>query len=303
MAVASSLSSQFFHHLLRPPQPQPPLPPLPPSSSFFSLFLKPLLIPTTTTTTLTKTKTTKATATLSKLSSLPTTHFTKSLPPLFCHSLSSFATLSHPPPTQQQHVEEEEEDEEYDGEEDESGIEDLELGMTEGEDTEKGVVEKASSLNVKTNGDLELKLLPSLTVKEKKDLASYAHSLGKKLKSQLVGKSGVTANVATSFIETLEANELLKIKIHNTCPGELDDVVKQLEEATGSVVVGQIGRTVIIYRPSITKMKAEEKKMQARKVFVRKASKPKHALLNKAQQRLSGRGRRGSSRFMLESDI
>ncbi|KAL4615905.1 hypothetical protein ACB092_07G160200 [Castanea dentata] len=300
MAVASSLSSQFFHHLLRPPQPQPPLPPLPPSSSFFSLFLKPLLIPTTTTTTtLTKTKTTKATATLSKLSSLPTTHFTKSLPPLFCHSLSSFATLSHPPPTQQQQVE----DEEYDGEEDESGIEDLELGMTEGEDTEKGVVEKASSLNVKTNGDLELKLLPSLTVKEKKDLASYAHSLGKKLKSQLVGKSGVTANVATSFIETLEANELLKIKIHNTCPGELDDVVKQLEEATGSVVVGQIGRTVIIYRPSITKMKAEEKKMQARKVFVRKASKPKHALLNKAQQRLSGRGRRGSSRFMLESDI
>ncbi|KAK7849819.1 uncharacterized protein LOC112011849 isoform X2 [Quercus suber] len=308
MAVASSLSSQW--KLLRPPQPQPPLPPPPPSSSFFSLFLKPLLIPTTSTT-LTKTKTTKATTTLSKLSPLPTTHFTKSLPPLFCHSLSSFSTLSHPSPKQQQHEEEEEEEddeeeeeeEEYDGEEDESGIEDLEVGMTEGEDSEKGVVEKAPSLNVKTNGDLELKLLPSLTVKEKKDLASYAHSLGKKLKSQLVGKSGVTANVATSFIETLESNELLKIKIHNTCPGELDDVVKQLEEATGSVVVSQIGRTVIIYRPSITKMKAEEKKRQARKVFVRKESKPKHTLLNKAQQRLSGRGRRGSSRFKLESDI
>ncbi|XP_050261340.1 uncharacterized protein LOC126706110 [Quercus robur] len=315
MAVSSSLSSQFFHHLLRPPQPQPPLPPPPPSSSFFSLFLKPLLIPTTTTTTtLAKTKTTKAITTLSKLSPLPTTHFSKSLPPLFCHSLSSFSSLSHPSPTQEQHVEEEEEEEddeeeeeeeeeENDGEEDVSGIEDLEVGMTEGEDSEKGVVEKASSLNVKTNGDLELKLLPSLTVKEKKDLASYAHSLGKKLKSQLVGKSGVTANVATSFIETLESNELLKIKIHNTCPGELDDVVKQLEEATGSVVVGQIGRTVIIYRPSITKMKAEEKKRQARKVFVRKDSKPKHTLLNKAQQRLSGRGRRGSSRFKLESDI
>ena len=56
-------------------------------------------------------------------------------------------------------------------------------------------------------------------------------------------------------------------------------MVKQLEEATGSVVVGQIGRTVIIYRPSITKMKAEEKKRQARKVFVRKESKPKHTLL------------------------
>lgn len=46
-------------------------------------------------------------------------------------------------------------------------------------------------------------------------------------------------------------------------------MIKQLEQATSSVVVGQIGRTVIIYRPSLTKMKAEQKKMQARKVFVR----------------------------------
>lgn len=52
---------------------------------------------------------------------------------------------------------------------------------------------------------------PSLTVKEKKELASYAHSLGKKLKSQLVGKSGVTASVAASFVENLESNELLKV--------------------------------------------------------------------------------------------
>ncbi|KAJ6310741.1 hypothetical protein OIU76_015455 [Salix suchowensis] len=114
---------------------------------------------------------------------------------------------------------------------------------------------------------------PTLTVKEKKELASYAHGLGKKLKSQLIGKSGFTDNVATSFIETLEANELLKIKIHRTCPGELEDVVRRLEEATGSVVVGQIGRTVIIYRPSLTKMKAEEKRQQARRVYVRKSTK------------------------------
>ncbi|CAK7329628.1 unnamed protein product [Dovyalis caffra] len=131
--------------------------------------------------------------------------------------------------------------------------------------------------------------VPTLTVKEKKELASYAHGLGKKLKSQLVGKSGVTDNVATSFIETLEANELLKgfcnslddvIKIHRTCPGELEDVVRRLEEATGSVVVGQIGRTVIIYRPSLTKMKAEEKRRQARRVFVRKTPKLMSVPLN-----------------------
>ena len=55
--------------------------------------------------------------------------------------------------------------------------------------------------------------------------------------------------------------------------------MKQLEVATGSVVVGQIGRTIIIYRPSLTKLKAEEKKKQARRVFVRKGPKANPILL------------------------
>ena len=56
--------------------------------------------------------------------------------------------------------------------------------------------------------------LPSLSTKEKKELASYAHSLGKKLKSQQVGKGGVTDAVATALVETLEANELLKVYMY-----------------------------------------------------------------------------------------
>lgn len=58
-------------------------------------------------------------------------------------------------------------------------------------------------------------------------------------------------------------------------------MVKQLEDATGSVVVGQIGRTLILYRPSLTKLKAEEKKRQARRVFVRKEATLKPTLLVK----------------------
>ena len=61
-----------------------------------------------------------------------------------------------------------------------------------------------------------------------------------------------------------------QVKIHGTCPEELDDTVKELEAATGSVVVGQIGRTVILYRPSLTKLKAEEKKEQMRKIFLKR---------------------------------
>ena len=100
--------------------------------------------------------------------------------------------------------EEEDEEEDFDGEEEEE--EEVEVEGLNGEEEEMDK-EGLHSLRVRTNG-MEL---PSLSVKEKKELASYAHSLGKKLKSQLVGKSGVTANVATSFVETLEANELLKV--------------------------------------------------------------------------------------------
>lgn len=92
--------------------------------------------------------------------------------------------------------------EEYDELETESGgFEDAQVDST------------SSPLERKREERLKLEV-PSLTVKERKELASYAHSLGKKLKTQLVGKSGVTPNVATSFIETLEANELLKVSIN-----------------------------------------------------------------------------------------
>ncbi|XP_076927037.1 uncharacterized protein LOC143598157 isoform X2 [Bidens hawaiensis] len=132
-----------------------------------------------------------------------------------------------------------------------------------------------------------LSKLKSMSVKEKKELGSYANSLGKKLKSQQVGKSGVTDAVAIALVETLEANELLKLKIHNNCPGELDDVVSQLEEATGSVVVGRIGRTIIIYRPSLTKLKAEEKKKQAMKVFLKRRAAYKASYQSRGQSATS----------------
>ncbi|XVE67039.1 hypothetical protein DITRI_Ditri08aG0128400 [Diplodiscus trichospermus] len=191
---------------------------------------------------------------------------------------------------------EQDKEREFDSEVEEHGSNDDEddVGIYNGE--EGSLVNLGSDAG---NSEVKKVKLPNLTVKEKKELASYAHSLGKKLKCQLVGKSGVTDNVVSSFLETLEANELLKIKIHRTCPGELEDVVNQLEQATGSVVVGQIGRTVIIYRPSLSKLKAEEKKRESQRVFMRRQAKlkVKPALMNKGTlPRLSGRGRRGTGR-------
>ncbi|KAL9263342.1 hypothetical protein AKJ16_DCAP24137, partial [Drosera capensis] len=216
---------------------------------------------------------------------------------------------------------------------------------------------------VKVRVSLPVRNVPKLSTKEKKELASYARSLGNKLKSQQVGKSGVTANSFMAFGDTLERNELLKavsldfgdalkfvlalfiqaacfslgkfryygklfriykatdldignvvtylvsavtmwlnpcknflensqLKIHGTCPVELDDVVDQLEKATGSVAVGRIGRTVILYRPSFTKLKDAQNKKPPR------TSKPP-SMEREARSRNSNRGQRGSSRFSL----
>ncbi|GAB2253041.1 hypothetical protein Droror1_Dr00005888 [Drosera rotundifolia] len=150
---------------------------------------------------------------------------------------------------------------------------------------------------VKVRVSLPVRNVPMLSTKEKKELGSYARSLGDKLKSQQVGKSGVTANSVMAFGETLERNELLKLKIHGTCPAELDEVVDQLEKATGSVAVGRIGRTVILYRPSLTKLKDAQNKKPPRKFIVKKpprTSKPP-SMERGARSRNSNRGRRGST--------
>uniref|UniRef100_A0A0D9XLH2 CRM domain-containing protein n=1 Tax=Leersia perrieri TaxID=77586 RepID=A0A0D9XLH2_9ORYZ len=110
---------------------------------------------------------------------------------------------------------------------------------------------------------------PKLSVKERKDLASYAHGLGKRLKSQQVGKGGVTPSMVSAFNDNLESNELLKLKIHGNCPVELPDVILQLEESTGSIAVDQIGRSVILYRPSTSKMKKREQSARSSTRFLR----------------------------------
>ncbi|CAL9757817.1 unnamed protein product [Musa acuminata subsp. burmannicoides] len=161
-----------------------------------------------------------------------------------------FSSLSHsPPPPHPLHPQSDlrGQDSDFEDPEEYDSHEESELENEAGEDTGPVVA-------------VPLPRLPSpkLSIKEKKELASYAHSLGKKLKSQQVGKSGVTPSVAAAFVETLEANELLKLKVHGSCPGELSDVIKQLEQATGSVVVGQIGRSVILYRPSLSKIQKKE---------------------------------------------
>uniref|UniRef100_A0A0A9DAM3 CRM domain-containing protein n=1 Tax=Arundo donax TaxID=35708 RepID=A0A0A9DAM3_ARUDO len=131
---------------------------------------------------------------------------------------------------------------------------------------------------------------PKLSVKERKELASYAHGLGKKLKSQQVGKGGVTPSLVSAFTDNLESNELLKLKIHGNCPGELPNVVLQLEESTGSIAVDQIGRSVILYRPSTSKMKKRQEVAENRRRIV------------KSEEAFEERPRNSASRRFVKSE-
>lgn len=277
MTASSSVSS----HLLVVLRSQPPLPS--PSSSSFISFLKPLFIPS-------------SNITLRKFHphpSLPKTRspYFLSTPPFSSRAFSYIPPLSSfVEGSTSKSIEEDEIEDEYDEERDEfeserENYEDTKVMVDESETTSSPLVTKREE---------RLKLeVPSLSVKERKELGSYAHSLGKKLSTQLVGKSGVTPNLITAFSDNLEANELLKIKIHGSCPGELEDVVKQLEEATGSVTVGQIGRTLILYRPSLSKLKVEEKKKQVRKLFLEKQNK-RRLLINRSREQEPKSSRRGS---------
>ncbi|XXG74842.1 hypothetical protein AAC387_Pa07g3458 [Persea americana] len=261
MASAAAAVAIAVHHLLRPPSPS-------------LCYLKPFLQRT-----------------------LPT-FFSSSSPGLFCTPSASLTHLQIPSPIDSYNPITPSE-EEYESSSDDDGEEDFESQPLGGEEEEEGgVVTSEIPITAASASASSSVKAPDLSIKEKKELAAYAHSLGKKLKIQQVGKSGVTSSLATSFIETLEANEILKLKVHNSCPGEMPDVVRQLEEATGSVAVGQIGRSVILYRPSLRKMEeAEKKKQQLRRRFSKPFRPKPTEAKKKPVWRVSNRGRRGSSRF------
>ncbi|KAH9563389.1 hypothetical protein CY35_05G123400 [Sphagnum magellanicum] len=94
--------------------------------------------------------------------------------------------------------------------------------------------------------------------KEKKELRAYAHQLGDDICVHQVGKWGVTANVVTAISDALEANELIKVRVLDNLADEMEDTVRELESRTEAQVVGIIGRTLLLYRPSLRKLAAAQ---------------------------------------------
>lgn len=65
-----------------------------------------------------------------------------------------------------------------------------------------------------------------------------------------IGKSGVLDATVKQAVDALEARELIKVKLLETCPTTVKETAEQLAQATNSDVVQVIGRKFILYKES-----------------------------------------------------
>lgn len=84
-----------------------------------------------------------------------------------------------------------------------------------------------------------------LTGKQKRYLRSEAHHLNAIFQ---IGKEGVTKNQAIGISEALESQELIKVKLLESCPDDVHTVALELSVQTKSEVVQIIGHTIVFYK-------------------------------------------------------
>ena len=65
-----------------------------------------------------------------------------------------------------------------------------------------------------------------------------------------VGKEGLSPALLKSTNASLQAHELIKIKLGQNCPLERNEAGKELARLTEAVLVQVIGRMILLYRPN-----------------------------------------------------
>lgn len=88
--------------------------------------------------------------------------------------------------------------------------------------------------------------MPELTSKQRAHLRSLAHRLKPVLQ---VGADGVTDPVLASVEEAFNTRELLKVKVLDGAPGDVDETADAIRDGLAGVeVVQTIGKTIVLYR-------------------------------------------------------
>ena len=89
--------------------------------------------------------------------------------------------------------------------------------------------------------------ISELTSKQRAHLRSEAHDLKAILQ---VGTSGVTDPVIEAVEEAFNTRELLKVKVLDGAPEDVDEAADAIRDALDDVhVIQTIGKTMVLYRP------------------------------------------------------
>lgn len=84
-----------------------------------------------------------------------------------------------------------------------------------------------------------------LTSKQRTFLKKKAHDLNPIVR---IGKDGLQRSVVDSILSAIESRELIKIKILQNCEVDKEIIYQQLTEEKEIVVVGMIGKTIIVFK-------------------------------------------------------
>ena len=82
--------------------------------------------------------------------------------------------------------------------------------------------------------------------KQRRHLRSLGHHLSALIQ---VGKDGVTPAVSAALAQALRDHELVKVRLLETCTQKRPEVATALAAATSAAIAGEIGRTILFYKP------------------------------------------------------
>ncbi|MCM1284629.1 MAG: ribosome assembly RNA-binding protein YhbY [Acetobacter sp.] len=97
-----------------------------------------------------------------------------------------------------------------------------------------------------------------MTSKERAALRAKANPLEPIIQ---IGKEGISDNLITQIDDTLDARELIKIRVHlETSPKTPKELAQELADALSADVIQVIGGIIVLYREADEERIAEKKK-------------------------------------------
>ena len=86
-----------------------------------------------------------------------------------------------------------------------------------------------------------------MTSKERAQLRAQANTLEPLFQ---IGKGGISDEICFQLNNAMEARELIKIKLLETCPNPIKEVASEIAEKTGAEVVQTIGTKIVLFKVS-----------------------------------------------------